>query len=499
MRTREVVAKETPSEFSLEEMFFSTTDHKGVIKSGNSVFVRVSGFTAEELIGEPHNIIRHPDMPRTVFRLLWKTIAAGEPIVAYVKNMAKDGRYYWVVAFVMPVEGGYLSIRFKPSSPLLSQVEALYARMRTAEREHGDGGEAGRHGMDAAEKILGEALQSLGFRSYEQFMWALMRTEMKSREAGLRGRAPVAVTGTVTERQAQRLQAILAASEQAQAQIDRLYHRLDDLSALSGNLMEKASFVTDMTRDIRFVALSTSIKASKLGDSGNSLGIIASFLSDSSSRTAGDVQRLSGRIRDVSSELDEAAFHLAGARLQIEMVVVFCRELLGQSRGETNRGDSRGRMIAGLERAFAATTARATRLLDSLGRHLHELNFEAEDLRKTMLMLQVAQVCGKVESSRIQADLSVAAIFEEVRAQVGKTSSHLGELGQITEQFSRLIRESPEIEKEVRVAVLDIERQIEALDAGGDEEPVRPESTGRSPEIAAEEDPALEPELARAG
>jgi len=156
-------------------------------------------------------------------------------------------------------------------------------------------------------------------------------------------------------------------------------------------------------------------------------------------------------------------------------------------------------MIAGLERAFAATTARATRLLDSLGRHLHELNFEAEDLRKTMLMLQVAQVCGKVESSRIQADLSVAAIFEEVRAQVGKTSSHLGELGQITEQFSRLIRESPEIEQEVRNAVLDIERQIEVLDAGGDEEPVRAEPAARPSEVAAEEDPALEPEPVSVG
>ncbi|MEI7926857.1 MAG: PAS domain S-box protein, partial [Chloroflexota bacterium] len=76
-----------PSEFDVAELFFSTTDEKGIIVSGNDVFVRVSGWSDDELHGAPHNIIRHPDMPRVVFQLLWQYLDRQHPIAAYVKNM----------------------------------------------------------------------------------------------------------------------------------------------------------------------------------------------------------------------------------------------------------------------------------------------------------------------------------------------------------------------------------------------------------------------------
>ena len=108
------------SPFALSELFFSRTDLRGVIHSGNRVFTRVSGYTAAELAGRPHNIIRHPEMPRAVFELLWENLKADRPICAYVKNMAKDGSYYWVFASVYPVPGGYLSIRLKPTSAIFA-------------------------------------------------------------------------------------------------------------------------------------------------------------------------------------------------------------------------------------------------------------------------------------------------------------------------------------------------------------------------------------------
>ena len=101
------------SPFEIDELFFSTTDRKGVITFGNDVFVRVSGHPRERLIGAPHNVIRHPDMPRAVFRLLWDYVLAGRSVVAYVKNMAADGAYYWVLALVTPIRGGFLSVRLK--------------------------------------------------------------------------------------------------------------------------------------------------------------------------------------------------------------------------------------------------------------------------------------------------------------------------------------------------------------------------------------------------
>ena len=81
-----------PREFAAEELFFSTTDPKGRIQRANSVFERISAYSWNELKNKPHNIIRHPDMPRVVFQLLWDHIQGGHPIVAYVKNLAHDNR-----------------------------------------------------------------------------------------------------------------------------------------------------------------------------------------------------------------------------------------------------------------------------------------------------------------------------------------------------------------------------------------------------------------------
>ena len=91
MRKPHCPPRDIARDFKVSEAFFSTTDTRGVIQAGNRVFSRISGYTEAELIGKPHNIIRHPDVPRAVFKLLWDTLEAGQPICAYVKNMAKDG------------------------------------------------------------------------------------------------------------------------------------------------------------------------------------------------------------------------------------------------------------------------------------------------------------------------------------------------------------------------------------------------------------------------
>ena len=84
--------------FDDDEIIVSKTDLKGIITYGNSVFYRLAGYTEKELIGVNHNVIRHPDMPRAVFKLLWDTLAEGREIFAYVVNRAKNGDHYWVFA-----------------------------------------------------------------------------------------------------------------------------------------------------------------------------------------------------------------------------------------------------------------------------------------------------------------------------------------------------------------------------------------------------------------
>src|SRR5450755_433723 len=101
-----------------DELFFSTTDGRGIIRAGNSVFVRVSRYSLGELTGSPHSLVRHPDMPAGAYRLMWDRLLAGRPMGAYVKNLAKDGSHYWVFATVTPLGDGFLSVRMAPRTAL---------------------------------------------------------------------------------------------------------------------------------------------------------------------------------------------------------------------------------------------------------------------------------------------------------------------------------------------------------------------------------------------
>ncbi len=123
------------------ETLVSTTDLKGRITYCNPAFIQVSGYAKEELLGQPHNMIRHPDMPEEAFRDMWDTIQQGKPWSALVKNRRKDGSYYWVQANVTPLlEGnapvGYMSVRTEPSREAVAATEQLYGLMR---QEHQQG------------------------------------------------------------------------------------------------------------------------------------------------------------------------------------------------------------------------------------------------------------------------------------------------------------------------------------------------------------------------
>ncbi|MEI7553631.1 MAG: PAS domain-containing protein [Verrucomicrobiota bacterium] len=187
MKVRPIPPLATARAFQCHEMFFSTTDLKGIILSGNDVFVRVSGFSREELYGRPHNIIRHPDMPRAAFALLWSNLKQGLPFAGYVKNMAKDGAYYWVFVVAVPAsDGRYLSVRFKPSSPLLGQVEALYRQMLAAENAALANGGKEAEAVAAGLAVATAALESLHFASFDQLAHTALNLEIKARDAQLR-------------------------------------------------------------------------------------------------------------------------------------------------------------------------------------------------------------------------------------------------------------------------------------------------------------------------
>lgn len=156
-----------------DDFIVSKTDLKGRITYGNRTFIEFSGYSEQELLGAQHNIVRHPDMPRGVFKLLWDSIQDRRECNAYVKNMAKDGSFYWVFANVTPsldLEGnptGFFSVRRKPKPPAINTVTALYRAMLAAEQRAG-----ARDAIPASTKILNDLLSEKGM-SYDELVLAI--------------------------------------------------------------------------------------------------------------------------------------------------------------------------------------------------------------------------------------------------------------------------------------------------------------------------------------
>ncbi len=162
--------------FLQDEIIVSKTDPMGRITYANDVFLRVSGYSEAELLGKPHNIVRHPDMPRCVYKLLWERIQAGREIFAYVVNRARNGDHYWVFAHVTPViapaaaqpVAGYHSSRRLPSRAAVEAAAGLYAALRAEEERHADRTAA----MAASGALLNGILRDKG-TTYDEFVFSL--------------------------------------------------------------------------------------------------------------------------------------------------------------------------------------------------------------------------------------------------------------------------------------------------------------------------------------
>lgn len=160
--------------FGEDEIIVSKTDLKGRITYANTVFLRIAGYRESEVLGQPHNIIRHPDMPRCVFKLLWDTIEARREIFAYVLNMARNGDHYWVFAHVTPTfDGrgnviGYHSNRRSPNRASVEAIAPIYKMLLQEESRFPNKQEA----MDASGKMLAGLLEDKEME-YGEFAFAI--------------------------------------------------------------------------------------------------------------------------------------------------------------------------------------------------------------------------------------------------------------------------------------------------------------------------------------
>jgi PAS domain S-box-containing protein len=161
--------------FDHDDLIVSKTDTKGRITYANRTFVEVSGYSERELLGQPHSLIRHPDMPRAVFKLLWDHLLEDREVFAYVKNLAKSGDHYWVFAHVTPstdargtVVGFHSNRRVPDRDTLDDSIIPLYSQLLQMERAS-----ANRHeGLDRSHRHLIEVVEGRGME-YGEFIFSI--------------------------------------------------------------------------------------------------------------------------------------------------------------------------------------------------------------------------------------------------------------------------------------------------------------------------------------
>lgn len=160
--------------FAEDELIVSKTNTKGIITYGNDVFLRLAGYTKHEIFGKPHNIIRHPEMPKCIFKLLWDTLKTGNEVFAYVNNMSKNGDHYWVLAHMTPTFNaskeitGYHSSRRVPKKESLDVIKNIYKKLLEEEKKH----KSPKTGMEAAFAMLVGLLKEKGVR-YDEFIFSI--------------------------------------------------------------------------------------------------------------------------------------------------------------------------------------------------------------------------------------------------------------------------------------------------------------------------------------
>ena len=343
--------------FAVEEVFFSRTNEKGHILFGNNVFQRISHYSWAELCRKPHNIIRHPDMPRAVFWLLWDTIEKGEPVGAYVKNMAKDGRYYWVFAIVTPIEGGYLSVRIKPTSPLLPLIEREYAALLAEEKTHP---------MKPVEsaKILLSRLSELGFPDYGAFMATALSQEIKARD--------------------EKLSRIL----------DKATVHFEGLAKEAAALLNYAEVAVAGHTAHRYVPFNLRVHAAQLGEAGAAIGVIAMNYDALATALETMMSDFIASARKLFGAVNKGLFLVGTAKIQKEASEQFKTEsLVG---GPAPSGE-----IVLLEEQRCSYEARATDGLRAIVSDAQLFEQSCLELKMAVLALGTTRIMGKMESARL--------------------------------------------------------------------------------------------------
>lgn len=485
-------------DYPADELLMSTTDSQGRITHCNAAFERVSGFSMQELMGQPHNMVRHPDMPPEAFRDMWATIGHGRSWKGVVKNRRKDGSFYWVEAHVTPIVQsgkpiGYMSVRAKPTREQVKAAESLYAKLHA---QRGDlNPEYVLHAGHVRTKGLSNQfgkLQRLNFTQRMAWMllpvfavavgfpflgwyqgWQLVvQAALLLALMGfallrlhLRVTAPFAQINILAKELAGcqlngRLPPLLKGRHPMALLMERLHQVHINLRAVVGDARQEIHGFMNLSRNISEGATSlaqrTDVQASKLQETASAMQVLAQMVTESQQTTAAVLQE-----SDYSAQLATqggVAMNNVGSLVQnirkssqqmgqiiatIESIAFQTNILALNAAVEAARAGEQGRgfaVVAGEVRALAQSSAQAAGEIRQL------ISCSNEQISQGVEGMQTA---GSTISDVVSKVAHVSQLMHEMGQAAGNQASGIGQvnealsdLDQVTQENARLAEES---------------------------------------------------------
>lgn len=354
------------STFKFSELFFSQTDLKGSILEWNDVFQRVSEYGSEELRYKPHNLIRHQDMPRAVFYLLWKYLQNGQPVGAFVKNKSKSGKYYWVFALAMPVQNGYLSVRIKPGGDLLNIIEKEYSDLRKIEL-------AQKISPEKSAEILISRIEKMGFEDYSHFMSDALINQMLNRQR-----------------------------EQGHPESVNLL-KIQEAKKISSDILNITEKIINSFSMNEFVPLNLEIYSQQIGSDAATISVVANQYQSMTTEISEAIEKFKNSSIEVNKKMRDCQFKVGSASLLHEIYTYLKsnNHINSEEKSEYDLIENLAKQY--LKQAFEQISI-TSQIVDEFIKNCAHLNTLG-------IGLELVRITGKIELARIDNNSDINALL----------------------------------------------------------------------------------------